>query len=247
VRMLPRLFRRLSLPLYYSLGYHPKPVMIFGSALSLGVLSLDEYVDLKLVAGTPLDCDTLPERLSSSAVDGIRFTGAAELGPSDVKLSRLIDEAVYVAGVPRSSLALLGLADASGLRERLEQGRQGSLVVRRNIDGVGKRIDVGQYLVDLRVGEDDDDLHRAGLRGDLTSVRMRLRILPSGTAKPSEVMEALLGRDDVPSRFVRAGLFCTQAGMRTGPLELARLRELGAARATPAIADGAFDADVAGV
>src|SRR5262249_18528842 len=47
VRLLPRLFRRLSLPLYYSLGFHPKPVMVFGPALSLGVLSLAEYVDLK--------------------------------------------------------------------------------------------------------------------------------------------------------------------------------------------------------
>jgi radical SAM-linked protein len=224
VRLLPRLFRRLSLPLYYSLGYHPKPVMIFGSALSLGVLSLGEYVDLKLVAGAPLDCAALPELLSSSSIDGVRFTSAVELGAQDPKLSRVIDEAVYVAGLPRSALDQLGLHGVGELQARLTQGARGPLVVRRNIDGVGKRIDVANYLLDVRVGQDDETLRRAGLLGDLMSVRMRLSVSPSGTAKPSEALEALLGRADLPVRFVRAELLCTQNGVRATPLQLESLR-----------------------
>jgi radical SAM family uncharacterized protein/radical SAM-linked protein len=233
VRLLPRLFRRLSLPLYYSLGYHPKPIMIFGSALSLGVLSLGEYVDLKLALGAPLDCEALPGLLSASSIDGVRFTAAAVLGPEDVKLSRVIDEAVYVAGLPRAALELLGVNDAQGLQARLEAGMRESLVVRRNIDGVGKRIDVASYLLEVRAGEDDAVLRRAGLLGELTSIRMRLRISPGGTAKPSEVLEALLGRADLPARFVRAALLFNQGGDQATPLELAKLRGLIATSGAP--------------
>jgi hypothetical protein len=42
IRALPRAFRRLELPLHYSQGFHPKPDMTFGPALSLGVASLGE-------------------------------------------------------------------------------------------------------------------------------------------------------------------------------------------------------------
>jgi hypothetical protein len=129
---------------------------------------------------------------------------------------------------------LLGVRDADELAARLASGAQGPLVVRRNIDGVGKRIDVAQYLLEVCVGEDAATLQRAGLLGELTPVRMRLRVTPSGTAKPSETLEALLGRNDVPARFVRARLLCNQGDEQVGLLELARLRELFAqARGVP--------------
>ena len=50
-----------------------KPVMVFGPALSLGVLSLAEYVDLKLALPASRRLAALPEMLSASAIDGVRF------------------------------------------------------------------------------------------------------------------------------------------------------------------------------
>src|SRR5262249_54495760 len=42
IRALPRVFRRVGIPIHYSQGFHPKPDMIFSPALSLGVASLGE-------------------------------------------------------------------------------------------------------------------------------------------------------------------------------------------------------------
>jgi radical SAM family uncharacterized protein/radical SAM-linked protein len=243
VRLLPRLLRRLSLPVYYSLGFNSKPVMVFGPALSLGVHSLAEYVDLKLAAGTELDYEALPALLSTSSIDGVRFVATLPLGADDPKLSRVIDEAVYVAGLPRSSLALLGLADQAALAARLAEGAAGPLVVRRNIDGIGKRIEVGRYLAEVRVGHGAQALHQAGLVGDLTPVEMRVRITGSGTAKATEVLEALLGRADVPARFVRAALLCTQAGIRATPIELDEIRGAFTAERTRQMAANAVVAE----
>lgn len=225
VRLLPRLFRRLSLPLYYSQGWNQKPVIIFGPALSLGVLSLAEYVDLKLTSQAVLDCDALPELLSASSIDGIRFVAARTLGPNDPKLSRIIDEAVYVAALPKVALAQLGVRDAEALAMRLQERRQQPLWARRNIEGVGKRIDVSAYLLDAQVGRGAETLARAGLVGDFVPLQMRLRITPNGTAKASEALSALLGESEVPMRIVRADLLCSQSAGRASPMQLEALRE----------------------
>ena len=226
VRTLPRLFRRLQLPLYYSLGFAPKPVMVFGPALSLGVLSLAEYVDLKLAADRTLDVDDLPRRLSEACVDGVRFVAARELGPEDKKLGALIDEAVYVAAIPRAALEAVGVSDAIALQALIDDRRDGSLVVRRSIDGVGKRIDVGQYLLSARVGQGAEVLAQAGLRGELLPVELRLAFTPGGTAKAFEAVEALLGSADLPIRCVRAAMLCTRNGTHATPLELETLRAI---------------------
>ena len=57
IRELPRILRRVDMPMVYTKGFHPKPDMSFGPALSLGVMSLDEYADLRLT--TDLDPEAL--------------------------------------------------------------------------------------------------------------------------------------------------------------------------------------------
>ena len=49
VRHLPRIFRRAGLEIYYSVGFHPKPDLSFGPALGLGIPSLGEVMDVRLL------------------------------------------------------------------------------------------------------------------------------------------------------------------------------------------------------
>ncbi|HEY8427992.1 MAG TPA: TIGR03936 family radical SAM-associated protein, partial [Sandaracinaceae bacterium] len=222
VKVLPRIFRRAGLPLYYSAGFHPKPEMTFAPALSLGIASLDEYVDVKLDGDVPFDLSDLPARLNAVSELGLEFTDAIVLGDADRRITRVVDEAVYVAGVPELSLRELGL-DLEGLCARVAERRTGPLVVRRDIDGIGKKVDVKQYLLGVEVGAGAEVLERAGIAGRLVPMRIRLRITGGGTAKPSEALEALLGAD-VPARFVREALLAHQDGERISPREVARLR-----------------------
>ena len=53
MRELPRVIRRAGVKTAYTEGFHPKPDMSFGPALSLGVASLDEYADVKLLDPPP--------------------------------------------------------------------------------------------------------------------------------------------------------------------------------------------------
>ncbi|HKP59625.1 MAG TPA: TIGR03960 family B12-binding radical SAM protein [Polyangiales bacterium] len=235
VRLLPRLFRRLQLPVYYSLGFHSKPVLVFGPALSLGVASLAEYVDLKLAARDDVDWQALPARLSEAALDGLDFFAARRLGDRDPKLSQLIHEAGYVAGIPRAALAELGFADELQLAATVAERSRGELRTRRVIDGVGKWVDVHRYLAQVAVGEGAELLASAGVVGDLIPIQFRLAITEQGSAKASEVLETLLDRREVPARIVRTGLGWRTPADSGTPLELERYRSAHApADAVPA-------------
>jgi radical SAM-linked protein len=226
VRLLPRLFRRLEIPVFYSEGFNQKPVMSFSPALPLGALSLAEYVDLKLVGSAALDWSSLPSQLSTESIDGLSFVAARTLGENgvhDPKLNRVIDEARYVAALPRATLAALGLEDASALQAHLDARMQGKLEVRRNVEGIGKRIDVSRALVSAHAGAGAEVLARAGLIGELLPIELRMRLLQDGSAKATEAIEALLGAE-LPVRIVRQGLYCAAVGPDVTPLDLEALR-----------------------
>ncbi|MDQ3033665.1 MAG: TIGR03960 family B12-binding radical SAM protein [Myxococcota bacterium] len=223
VRVLPRIFRRVEMPIWYTEGFHPRADMVFGPALSLGISSLSEHLDLRIDSSIPFELEGLVDRLNAVSEAGLEFTAARALGAQDAGINKVIEEAEYVAALPHAWLVENGLADLDALRARIEEARAGSLVVRRVIEGIGKDVDVAKYLLAIDPGEGAESLEDAGLGGALVPLRIRLAITGQGTAKASEVIEAVLGAN-VPHRLVRVGLFAQREGRRVDPLELDALR-----------------------
>jgi radical SAM family uncharacterized protein/radical SAM-linked protein len=202
VRLLPRIFRRLELPLYYSQGFHPKPEMSFGPALPLGVASCAEYVDVKLVETPGLDEAAIRARLCGASLEGITFRDARVLGPNDAGLAKVIDRAVYAVGVPRTLLAARGIEDDAALARLLAERRSGALQVTRDAKGIKRNIDVSRYLEALELGG-AERLAEAGVLGELAALTFSLHITGQGGARPSEVLEALFGESEPAARLVR--------------------------------------------
>jgi radical SAM family uncharacterized protein/radical SAM-linked protein len=201
IRALPRAFRRLSLPLFYSQGFHPKPDMTFGPALSLGVSSLVEIVDVKICAD--FDPADVLAALSEGAQDGTVFTGGVRLGPNDASVPRVVDAARYVVAIPKSAIA-----SEAWLDERVAAVRDATtLPVVRRIDGVGKKLDVREYLRSIGRGGDDakSAVARAGIVGDFFYLTVDVEIRGSGAVKIGEVVEVLAGAE-LPHRAVRTAL-----------------------------------------
>lgn len=215
IRELPRIIRRAGIAIAYTQGYHPKPDMTFGPALSLGVASLDEYADVRLLDPPP--ADEVVRRLNDAAAGGIHVTGAAFLGANDPKLSALIDGARYVAALSTASLENIGHID--GLKRRLDEFHAAESVrFRRVIDGIGRDIDLKRFVIALRVGGEEEmtELRRAGLVGRMTPLEVRVVIAPSGSVKIAEVVQTVTSDPEFPFKAVRAAL--TVRGR--SPLEL---------------------------
>jgi radical SAM family uncharacterized protein/radical SAM-linked protein len=230
LRALPRIFRRAGVSLFYTEGFHPRPEMTFGPALSLGVASLAEYVDVKLLGDVPVD--ELPAALSAHAPDGVRVTGARELFPGDANISKILGDgafARYAFGVPRGGLSRSALAgelerwglDEVGLMRREIEGQLegGALTVIRRIDGIGKKIDVRSFLRDVRIGQGAASLGAAGIADGLLPVEVDVRLASGAGVKISEVVEALLGAE-TPHRAVRIGMWAERHGRAVDPLDL---------------------------
>ncbi len=200
IRALPRAFRRAGLPMFYSSGFHPKPDMTFSPALSLGVMSLGEIVDIKLTCDG--DASTWLDALNAGAPEGLRFVSGRALGPQDPAVSKVVDVARYSVAIPRSAI------DERDAREKIAVAMAAeSLPLTRTIEGIGKKVDVRKYL---REAAFDDERARAaiaaaGLVGDLAAVYIEIAITPTGSAKISEAIEVLFGKN-VPAKSVRAAL-----------------------------------------
>ncbi|MET0595362.1 MAG: TIGR03960 family B12-binding radical SAM protein, partial [Polyangiaceae bacterium] len=162
VREIPRVMRRLSTPLSYSLGYHPRPDLVFSPALSVGVLSLGEFVDVKMLAD--LDPADMVDEMNAFSAVGLSFTGGVSLGPEDAGITKILSGARYLLTFARSAIAESG-------GERWLEERVAALLaasehkVRREIDGLAKYVDVRSYVTGARVlgAEARGEIARAGL------------------------------------------------------------------------------------
>jgi hypothetical protein len=194
--------------------------MSFGPALALGILSLDEYLDIVLV-GAPAS-DRLVALLNHASPQGLEFAAAAELAEGDPGLCRVLTRARYVAALSESLLSACGGSVA--LEQRIESFRQERhhWIVRETPRKI-REIDIRAACESLELGRASDVplLVDAGLPGDAAPLAFTLNLAPNASARPAELLEALLLVTDPPCPVVRVGLL---AG-NVSPLDLSGLRK----------------------
>lgn len=75
VKLMERISRRANIRLSYSQGFSPHPKTAFSPALSVGMQSFCEYLDLEL-EDESIDLDELIQRYNEASVEGINFIKA---------------------------------------------------------------------------------------------------------------------------------------------------------------------------
>ncbi len=198
VRALPRVLRRAGVNPYYSEGFHPKPVMEFSPPLPLGLVSLDEVVDMSLAE--PIPAGELLARLRAHAPEGLEFLAVERLPQGARKLSRELAAAEYVVRVDADQIAkadtAAGPLDDAPARflARTEapwrvtrKRREKTVDLRPEVDAVGW---IPAGAVPPELGE------QAGfLRPGARYLSVRVRLDTEGHARPEEVAAAILGFD----------------------------------------------------
>ncbi len=202
-RGLARLFRRAAVPLAYTRGFHPKPQMQFGPALSLGIPSLGELVDVAVEGA--LSADEIAARLAAHAPEGLSITGVWPLGERDKGLGKAVT-AYDLAIAPAAGVGMIELEAVAG-----RFWDSDSALVRRG----DKEIDVRPLVRELSI-LDGQDAIKLGAALDWprseTMLRARVAVTADGSAKPIEVARALgLAEDAGPAgegraRIARLGL-----------------------------------------
>ncbi|MFV2070049.1 MAG: TIGR03936 family radical SAM-associated protein [Pirellulales bacterium] len=164
IRTLERLFRRAGLELAMSEGFHPKPRISFPSALPLGCEGVDEVVELQLVEARRPD-DVLAA-IGPQCPDGLSFVSAEVVAPGMGK--KAVERVVLTVPVPANRQI--------GLEEKIQQwlARTSHLVTRA---GRKAPVDIRPYVETLEL---DDG-----------ALRMVLRVTPTGSVRPRELLDVL--------------------------------------------------------
>jgi radical SAM family uncharacterized protein/radical SAM-linked protein len=244
IRALPRSFRRIGVPLFYTSGFHPKPDMTFSPALSLGVASLAEVLDIKLTVDLDRDMATVAAELTKASPEGLVWKCGAALGPADRGVSRAIDGARYAVAIPRRALDEIG--GEARLRAEILRVEEASEIrlVRRFDRGLAKAVDAKKFLRALSPCDPRamTFLEEARVAGDFVPLLVDVSITGEGGVKIAEVMEALFGATSdsgtsgsvkggirdiaVPYHAVRAELGLWHEGRIVSPADLEMLRAL---------------------
>ena len=175
-----RASKRAGLPLCYSEGFHPMPRIIFATALPVGVESLLEIVDLELEGS--VSPGEIMERLNQTLPQGIEITDAAEI-PLAFSSSSFPHGSVY--WVPLDHL--LGKEEViSNIEKALNKGE---FLLHQERKGKKRSVDIRPLIEKMEVKEKKGKTGGSSLWG----VELTLRSGMGRTAKPSEIIGAILG------------------------------------------------------
>ena len=145
-RAFERAFRICELPLAFSVGFSPRPKVSFGLALSVGMSSQAEYLDVEFAE--PVDLDTLPDRLNAALPEGLSVLGVALLAERAPALQEAVTTVGYRAvvladGVSVTDVELKDAITAAEARPTLEapRTRKGRTVI-DDVKPAIRRLDV---------------------------------------------------------------------------------------------------------
>jgi radical SAM-linked protein len=170
MRCLERMARRAELPLAVSQGFNPRPKIAFTLALALGIEGHHEVVELELAE--PMEPPEVLRRLVAVSPPGLDWIDAEDPGPGRPAQ----------AGAVRYALAIPA--------DRLEEARAAlaAFLASEHVPYTRHRPDK-TVAIDLR-----PFVLEAEIAADAT-FRFRLKMSPSGSARPEELIEALGLRD----------------------------------------------------
>lgn len=173
VRAFERMFRRVGVSLAMSQGFHPRPLMTFPDALSLGIAAENEVMDI--VLSEPIDPEAFKVRLSASCPPGLVIHNVRELGDQERKVK--IEKVVYEMDLPENHLH----SDAHDLQQAIDtlQATESISVTRK-----GKQIEI-----DLKETLD-------GLWLDDKRLMMSIRVVQQSQLQPRDILAAI-GLQDV--------------------------------------------------
>lgn len=143
-RLFQRAFRRAGLPLAYSQGFNPHPLLSFATALSVGYTSECEYFDVILSESIPVS--DFMERVNAVLPEAVRIVDAVDAGEFKASLTPLMRSAEYAA-----TLAFDTEVKKETLEAAVESLLGGEIIVDKKTKGGIKSVDIRPQLISMKL------------------------------------------------------------------------------------------------
>ncbi len=138
-RLFQRAFRRAQIPLAYSQGFNPHPLLSFATALSVGYTSEAEWLDVKLASD--MDAEDFAQCVNATLPEGFRILEVCAAEDRFPTLSAIMVAADYT----------LQLFDPpADLASRIETLLDAPIMVEKRTKGGMRTVDIRPMLYDYK-------------------------------------------------------------------------------------------------
>lgn len=194
-RMMQRAVRRAEIPLWYTEGFNPHPYISFLLALSLGVESEGEPVDIRIVG--EMSPEEVKNRLNACLPEGLKVEKCA----SPFNKSGEITYGDYYCLFDKNEITAdeIYRALTSGELSCEKSGKQGK-------KKVIKTVNVSEHIKSFSISEEGED------------IRLQV-VLPSGSTfnlnpiQLSTAISSYLGKEVIPVKVMRTALRCADMSL----------------------------------
>jgi len=153
IHLFTRAVRRAGIPILYSRGFHPHPKFSFSTALSVGVQSLAEYMDMEIATG--FGARRALQALNLSLPEGIEIVEARAVPLKSPSLSVMLAATSYrvtlppglVSGLPSLAAAFMRLE--SFAYQRVRKGKVSDMDLRSELIS----LNAGDHTLEMTVGK----------------------------------------------------------------------------------------------
>ena len=212
VRLMQRAFRRAEIPLVFSKGFNPHPKLTFATALSVGVSSEGEYLDVEIKDF--IDLDHFKARVNQELPDGMRILQCKYLEQKSESIMAIIEYSSYLVHVKLEKevpekLITEHINHFLSQKEILAHKKPG----KRNNEKE-KEINIRTYINQLELFSHENNE---------VMLKMILATGSRGNLKPEVVIQALARQAQIPldvekSRIHRLELYTTENGKMMTPI-----------------------------
>ncbi len=110
MKVIERAVRRAELPILYTQGYNPRPMMVFALPLGVGINTCGDYVDVAM--SVPVPAEEFLEKVRPQLPDGLEFIHAINLDEPKNSIMSVVSCASYrleARGITRPLLKLFAM------------------------------------------------------------------------------------------------------------------------------------------
>jgi len=173
MRTFERAFRRADLPIAFTRGFNPRPKITFTPALSVGITSSSEYMDVEFCEAVSIH--DIADRLNRVLPDGIKITSVKKADET-IALS-MLNGAKYVVTV------VLGTVNHEELKKSIKiLLQQREIIIEKRTKSGKKLLNIAPFIYNI-------DLLKHG--NDTANILMSISIGQQGSVAPQIVIHEL--------------------------------------------------------
>ncbi len=161
-RLFQRAMRRAHLPLAYSQGFNPHPLLSFAAALALGTASDCEYLDVMLTEA--VEPDEAMQALNKTLPQGVHVIKAVDAGDAKLSLTSLMRSAAYEV-----TICFDAEIGADKLCNTMDELLTGEIVVLKNTKSGIKNVDIRPMVISAHIEATGKNTAKLSLKGALTA------------------------------------------------------------------------------